>query len=198
MSEHSAYDGALVGYARTSTIEQTASFDAQKKALTDAGCSKVFAEQVSGAYAERPQLEAALTYLRAGDVFIVTKLDRLARSTKNLIEIVDTIKSKNAALRILDSNIDTTGPTGELILHVLGAIGQFEREMMLERQREGIAAAKMAGKYKGRKPTDPAKIDAILKAKARGIAPATIAREVGVSRSTVYNTLKAASNNASK
>ena len=136
----------LIGYARTSTLEQMAGFDAQVRNLEGAGAERIFREQVSSV-AERPQLALALDFLRAGDVLLVTKLDRLARSTANLLEIVQSIEAKGATLRILDLNLDTATATGRLMLTMIGAIAQFEREMMLERQREGIAKAKAAGKY---------------------------------------------------
>ena len=137
-----------IGYARTSTVDQVAGFEAQRRDLSAAGCKKVFAEQVSSV-AERQQLMAALDYLRDGDTLIVTKLDRVARSVRDLMEIVHRIETKGAGLRILAMNLDTTTPTGTLMLQVLGAVAEFERSMMLERQREGIAKAKAEGKYQG-------------------------------------------------
>ena len=103
--------------------------------------------------AQRPQLEAALDYLRDGDVLVITKLDRLARSVADLVAIGERLEAKGVALKVLDQAIDTSTPTGRLMFNMLGSIAQFERELMLERQREGIARAKAAGKYKGRKPT---------------------------------------------
>ncbi len=153
--------GQMVGYARTSTLDQEAGFEAQIRDLEAVGCQKVFKEQVS-AIGERRQLGAALDYIREGDTIVVTKLDRLARSTRHLGEIVDALKTKSAELRILDLNIDTGTPTGKLILNLLGSVAEFERAMMLERQREGIAKAKAEGKYKGRKATARAKTDQIL------------------------------------
>src|SRR5437763_3757802 len=144
----------LIGYARTSTLDQTAGFEAQLNELTHAGCEKVFSEQVSSV-APRAQLEAALEYIREGDVLVVCKLDRLARSTQHLLEIVERVKRKGAHLQILNLGMDTSTATGKLLLTMIGAIGQFE--MMLERQREGIAKARSEGKYKGRAPTARAK-----------------------------------------
>jgi DNA invertase Pin-like site-specific DNA recombinase len=135
-----------IGYARTSTIEQTAGFEAQITELEGAGCEKIFQEQVSS-MAQRPKLEAALDYIRDGDTLVVCKLDRLARSTQNLLDITDRIRRKGAHLHILNLGMDTGTATGKLLLTVIGAIGQFEREIMLERQREGIAKAN--GKYRG-------------------------------------------------
>ena len=141
-----------VGYGRTSTMEQQAGLDAQIRDLKGAGCEKIFSEQVS-AVGKRPQLEAAVDFIRERDTLLVTKLDRLARSTYHLLEIADRVKSKGAALHVLNLGADTGTATGKLMFTVIGAIATFEREMMLERQREGIAKAKAEGKYKGRKPT---------------------------------------------
>jgi DNA invertase Pin-like site-specific DNA recombinase len=179
----------LVGYARTSTVEQVAGFESQERELKAAGCEKVFAEQVSSV-ARREQLEAALDYVREGDVLVVAKLDRLARSMRDLMEIVGRIKGRGASLRILNLGLDTTTPTGELILNVLGSIAQFERAMMLERQREGIAKAKADGKYKGRKPTARAQWDEVRRLKAEGMGAATIAKQLSIGRSSVYRALE--------
>jgi DNA invertase Pin-like site-specific DNA recombinase len=135
-----------IGYARTSTTEQQAGFDAQMRDLATAGCERVFKEQVS-AMGQRPELEAALDFIREGDTLLVTRLDRLARSTRHLLEIADRVKRKGAALNVLNLG-DTSTATGELLFTVIGAIAQFERQLLLERQREGIAAAKAAGHYK--------------------------------------------------
>ncbi len=180
----------LIGYARTSTIEQKAGLEAQLRDLKKAGCEdKVFQEQVSSVD-HREQLDQALDYIRDGDTLVVTKLDRLARSVRNLVEITDTLKEKNADLQILDMNLDTATATGELMLNLLASIGQFEREMMLERQREGIAKAKAEGKYKGRQPTARAKSDEVMKLHGDGMGASAIAREVGISRSSVYRITK--------
>ena len=180
----------LIGYARTSTLEQIAGFDAQVRNLERAGAERIFREQVSSV-AERPQLALALDFLRAGDVLLVTKLDRLARSTANLLEIVQSIEAKGATLRILDLNLDTATATGRLMLTMIGAIAQFEREMMLERQREGIAKAKAAGKYRGRKPTAKAKATDVHTLRAAGIGATEIARRLSIGRASVYRALAA-------
>ena len=142
----------LIGYARVSTTEQDAGFEAQRRELAVAGCEEFFCEKVSSV-AERQQLKECLRFIRKGDTLVVTKLDRLARSMRDLIEIVDQVKEKGAELRILAMNLDTSNATGELMLNVLGSVAQFERSMMLERQREGIAKAKAEGKFKGRAPS---------------------------------------------
>jgi DNA invertase Pin-like site-specific DNA recombinase len=180
--------GMTIGYARTSTLEQQAGFEAQIRDLQAAGAQKLFREQVSSV-GTRPQLDACLDYIREGDTLIVTRLDRLARSTAHLLEIVKTIETKGAALRILDLNVDTATATGRLMLTLIGAIAAFERELMLERQREGIAKAKAAGRYKGRAPTARAKLDQIRSLRAEGIGATQIARRLGIGRASVYRLL---------
>jgi DNA invertase Pin-like site-specific DNA recombinase len=181
----------IVGYARTSTVEQTAGFEAQERDLKAAGVEKVFAEQVSSV-AERGQLEAALDYARDGDVLVVTKLDRLARSIRDLCGIVDRLTAKGVSLRILGMGLDTATANGRLMLNVLGSVAQFEREVMLERQREGIAKAKGEGKYKGRAPTARAKTADIRRLAVAGATRESIAAELGVSVRSVYRALPAA------
>jgi DNA invertase Pin-like site-specific DNA recombinase len=180
----------FIGYARTSTTEQVAGFEAQLEALKKADCEKVFQEQVS-AVKQRDQLEAALEFVRENDTFTVTKLDRLARSTQHLLEIVARLTNKGASLRVLNINLDTATPTGKLMLTLLGAIGEFERELMLERQRDGIAAAKAQGKYRGRQPTARTKAAEILQLIAQGKTRQQVATELGVGVASVYRVLAA-------
>jgi len=180
----------LIGYARTSTVEQRAGFDAQIAALKEAGCQKVFQEQVSSVGARR-QLDAAVDFAREGDILVVTKLDRLARSVANLLEIVAKLQGKGVALRILGMGLDTGTATGRMMLTIVGAIAQFEREMMLERQREGIAKAKADGRYRGRKPTAQAKTRDVRQLREQGVRPVEIARQLGISRASVYRCLGA-------
>lgn len=183
----------IVGYARTSTTDQKAGLEAQERDLKAAGCERLFVEQVSSVdVVAREQLALALDFIREGDVLVVTKLDRLARSVPHLLEITGRIKAKGAHLRILDLAIDTSTATGELLLTMVGAIAQFERSIMLERQREGIAKAKAAGKYRGRKPTAQARAPEVLRLKAGGLGPEEIIRRTGLSRASVYRILKAA------
>ena len=180
----------LIGYARTSTLDQKASIEAQARDLTAAGCERLFSEQVSSVdLANREQLTQALDFIREGDALVITKLDRLARSVGHLLSIMDTIKAKGADLRILNMGIDTATPTGKLMLTVLGGIAEFEREIMLERQREGIAKAKAEGKYKGRKATARAKEEDVQKLKADGIGATEIAKRLGIGRASVYRIL---------
>lgn len=182
---------AIIGYARTSTSEQVAGFEAQLETLGREGCTKVFQEQVSSV-GDRPQLRACLDYLRDGDTLIVTKLDRLARDTRHLLEMVQTLTAKGVTLRILSMNVDTSTATGKLMLTMLGGIAEFEREMMLERQREGIAKAKAEGKYKGRAPTAMRQAEAIQKLASEGLTREIIARRLGVSERSVYRAMKVA------
>ena len=175
----------IVGYARTSTTDQKAGYEAQLRDLAAAGCEKVFKEQVSS-IAEREQLNAALDFVREGDTFVVTKLDRLARSTAHLLEIVEKLNDKGVGLHILDPDINTNSVFGELILTVIGAIAQFERKMMLERQREGIKKARDDGRYRGRPPLKIAKVEEMRSLLAQGFNPTQVARKMKVARSTVY------------
>jgi len=177
-----------VGYGRTSTLEQQAGLDAQIRDLKAAGCEKLFSEQVS-AVGKRPQLEAALDFIREGDTLLVTKLDRLARSTQHLLEVADRVKTKGADLCILNLGADTSTATGRLMFTVIGAVACFERELMLERQREGVARAKAEGKYKGRKPTARAKAGEVATLVAEGVRPTEIARRLGIGRASVYRIL---------
>ncbi len=180
----------IVGYARTSTLDQLAGLEAQERELRAAGCERTFLEQVSSVdTAARAQLAAALDFVRDGDVLAVTKLDRLARSVPDLLAILDRIAAKGASLRILNLGIDTATPTGKLMLTMLGAVGAFEREIMLERQREGIAKAKADGRYTGRKPTARAKGEEVRQLAAQGLKPGEIAKRLGISRASVYRQL---------
>lgn len=179
-----------VGYARTSTLEQQAGLDAQIRDLTGSGCEKIFSEQVS-AVGKRPQLEAMLDFAREGDQVICTRLDRVARSTQHLLEILDRVRAKGAELHILNLGADSGSPTGKLIYTVIAAISCFERELMLERQREGVAKAKAEGKYKGRKPTARARAAEVKALKADGVRPIDIARRLGIGRASVYRVLGA-------
>ena len=187
----------IVGYARTSTTEQKAGLEAQERDLRAAGCERLFIEQVSSVdVVAREQLTQALDFIREGDTLVVTKLDRLARSVAHLVDISARIRGKGASLRILDLAIDTSTATGELMLNMVGAIAQFERAIMLERQREGIAKAKAAGKYRGRQPTARARTAEVLALKAEGVEVAEIVRRTGVGRASVYRILKDAARGA--
>lgn len=178
----------IIGYARTSTLEQEAGFEAQLRDLAAHGCEKLFREQVSSV-APRKQLEAALEFAREGDALVVTKLDRLARSVVHLGRIIETLEAKGVALRILSLGVDTATPTGRLMLNVLGGVAQFERELMLERQREGIAKAKAEGAYRGRKPTARAKTAEVQALSAEGLSMAAIATRLRIGKGSVHRAL---------
>lgn len=178
----------LIGYARTSTLEQVAGLLAQKEALRGIGCEKLFEEQTSSV-GQRSALEAALEFVREGDSLIVTKLDRLARSVRHLGEIVEALETKRVGLRVLDLGLDTSNATGKLMLNVLGAVAQFEREMMLERQREGIAKAKAEGRYRGRIPNAQLKRPEILALARAGTPKREIARQLNLSERSIYRVL---------
>jgi DNA invertase Pin-like site-specific DNA recombinase len=182
----------LIGYGRTSTLDQQAGIQAQERDLSAAGCDKLFIEQVSS-IGKRQQLDAALDYVREGDTLIVTKLDRLARSVPDLLAMVARLEAKSVALRVLAMSgsqpLDTGTAIGKLMLAVIGAVGQFEREMMLERQREGIAQAKRDGRYKGRAPTVLRQAAEIMRLKDSGVTPTEIAMKLGIGRASVYRVL---------
>lgn len=180
----------IIGYARTSTTDQKAGLEAQERDLKVAGAERVYQEQTS-ATGPRKALTEAIDYARDGDTLVVTKLDRLARSVADLIEITKQLEAKGASLRVLNLNLDTETPTGKLMLNLLGSIAQFERELMLERQREGIAKAKSEGKYKGRKPTARAKADEVVRLAEQGISREQIAKRLGIGVASVYRALSA-------
>jgi DNA invertase Pin-like site-specific DNA recombinase len=184
----------LIGYARTSTTQQCNGFEAQLAELEKAGCEKIFREQVS-AVQEREQLNAAIDFVREGDTFVATKLDRLARSVSHLLQIVEMLNKKGVTLRILNIGLDTSNPTGKLMLTTLGAIAEWERSMMLERQKDGIAAAKEQGKYKGRKPTARAKADQVLSLVEQGLTREAISERLDIGVASVYRILAGAKQN---
>ncbi|WP_372921375.1 recombinase family protein [Roseovarius sp.] len=140
----------ILGYARISTRDQ--SLDGQRDTLAAAGAERIFADTITGTFRARPELDRLLKELRNGDVVVVTKYDRLARSLKDLLEIVDQIQARGAGFRSLAEDIDTTTPAGRLIFHVFASIAQFERERIVERTKEGLAAARRRGRVGGRPP----------------------------------------------
>ncbi|MFC5066553.1 recombinase family protein [Flaviflagellibacter deserti] len=183
----------LVGYGRTSTSEQEAGLAAQTRDLVAAGCEEIFAERVSSV-GKRSELEKALSFVRKGDTLVVTKVDRLARSTTGLWSIVEGLKKRGVGLRVLNLGgdvVDTTSATGQLILTIFAGFAQFEREMMLERQREGIEKARAEGKYRGRKPTARAKSAEVIRQHEQGRSPTEIANSVGIGRASVYRIIEA-------
>jgi DNA invertase Pin-like site-specific DNA recombinase len=183
--------GILVGYARTSTCDQQAGLDAQVRDLKAAGCEEIFAEQVS-AVARRDRLNEALRFVRRGDTMVCCKPDRLARSTTDLLRIVDDPDRRDIGLIMLSmggQQIDTRSPTGKLMITMLGAIAEFERVLLLERQREGVQKARLLRKYKGRKPTARAKAADVIRLGSEGLQRAEIARRVGIGVASVYRVL---------
>ncbi|MDW7643779.1 MAG: recombinase family protein [Desulfuromonadales bacterium] len=177
----------IVGYARVSTTGQ--SLDVQLEQLQTAGVEKIFQEKISGVKQSRPQLLAMLDFVREGDTVVCCKLDRIARSTRHLLEIVEALEVKGVSFKVLNINLDTSTPTGRLMLTMLAGIATFEREMMLERQAEGIARAKAAGKFKGRKPTAQSKSPEIRNLAGQGVPRQKIADQLGIGVASVYRVL---------
>jgi DNA invertase Pin-like site-specific DNA recombinase len=177
-----------VCYARVSSTGQ--SLDVQLDQLRAAGCEKVFCEKRTGTTTTgREELQRALDYVREGDTFTVTRLDRLARSLVDLRKIVDTLAAKGVGFRVLQQSIDTTRSEGRLLLNLLASFAEFETDIRKERQLEGIAKAKAAGKYRGRPATiDPVKIAAL---KAEGLGATAIAKKLGIGRASVYRVMEA-------
>ena len=191
MRVRQAEAGMLVGYGRTSTVEQEAGLAAQDRDLKAAGCERVFSERVSSV-SKRAALAEALAFLREGDVLVVTKPDRLARSTAELLGIVADLDGRKIGLVILSmggERLDTRNPTSKLMLTILAGVATWEREIMLERQREGIAKAKAEGKYAGRVPTARRQTDEAQRLKSEGLHPLVIADRLGISKASVYRIL---------
>ena len=181
----------IVGYARVSTAEQENGLAAQIEELKQQGCEEVFEEMIS-ATASRPRLEAMLKFVRKGDVVVISKLDRIARSVPDLLRIIETLEGKEVSLKILAMGVDTHTPTGKLLISLMGSIATFEREIMLERQRTGIKAAKAAGKYRGRVPTALRQQEKVLQLRKQGLKATEIAKEIGISLASTYRILKLA------
>ena len=179
-----------VAYIRVSTVEQNEA--RQMEAMKGFGIDKYFIEKKSGKNADREQLQAMLEFVREGDTVYIHSLDRLARSTQDLLNIVEQLQAKGVELHSDKEAIDSNTPTGKLMLTMIAAINQFERENLLERQREGIAIAKEQGKYKGRKQLKPeAWEEAYAKYKAREIKSVSeLAKVLGISRPTVYKLIE--------
>ena len=180
---------AIIGYARVSTEDQH--LDAQLRQLQEAKCDKIYQEKASGVKEDRPELKTLLDYVRAGDTLVICKLDRIARSTKHLLNIVDHLEKKGVTFQVLNISLDTSTPTGKLMVTMLGAIATFEREMMLERQLEGIRHAKEKGQYKGRKPTARAKGEEVMRLVTAGKTKESIASELKIGIASVYRIMRA-------
>jgi len=182
--------GAELGYARVSTAEQDPAL--QLDALTAAGCGRVWVEKASGARQDRPELAALLDYARAGDTVVVWRLDRLGRSLRHLLELVDDLQRRGLGLRSLAEQLDTTSPGGRLVFQVFGALAEFERELIRERTRAGLAAARARGRVGGRPAlVTPAKLATARRILDGGGTAGEAAAAIGVSRATLYRAMAA-------
>ena len=175
-----------IGYARQSTTNQKNGLENQISQLKQNRCENIFSEEISSVANKRPELSKALEFCREGDTLIVTSLSRFARSISDLWKNLEVIQEKGADLQILDMQLDTSTPTGKLLLNLMGSVYQFEREILLERQMIGIAKAKSEGKYKGRKPLAKYVKDKIKTLRRDGIKPSEIAMELGIGVASVY------------
>ena len=180
----------VLGYARVSTSDQN--LEVQRRRLRDeAGAMRVFDDVISGKQFERPGLSALLDFARPGDIVCVVRLDRLARSLKELLETLDGFKSRGLAFRSLEERLDTASTAGELVFHVFGAIAHFERRLIVERTRDGLSGARAPGKVFGRPPLDQDTLASALKLIDAGVRPAQAAKQLGLGRSTLYRELAA-------
>jgi DNA invertase Pin-like site-specific DNA recombinase len=179
---------AILGYARVSTGDQDAA--GQTLRLQQAGAIKVFTDVMSGKNMDRPGLAELLAYARDGDTLAVVRLDRLGRSLAELLSTVARLRENGIALLSLEEKIDTSSAAGELVFHVFGAIAHFERRLISERTKDGIAAARARGKHPGRQPLDLAKVEAAIKLVEAGIPPAEAAKQLGIGRSTIYREMR--------
>lgn len=180
--------GVLVGYARVSSLDQNHTL--QKNRLEESGCEKIFSEKQSGTSKKnRTALTDCLDYMREGDTLVITKIDRLARSARDLHNIVHDLEISKINLMVLDQSIDTRTPAGKAFLGMLATFAEFETNIRKERQLEGIAKAKAEGKFKGRKPTAQGKKAEMIALLQQGMSKPKIAKEVGVSVASVYNVL---------
>jgi DNA invertase Pin-like site-specific DNA recombinase len=180
--------GHILGYARVSTGDQDLA--GQRQRLTAAGAYRIFDDVVSGKIFERPGLTRLMDYVRTGDTLAVVRLDRLGRSLRELLEVVDTLKKQGIALLSLEEKIDTSSAAGELVFHVFGAIAQFERRLIAERTRDGLNAARGRGSVLGRPLLDPDKVNAALTLISAGMSPTKAARHIGLGRSTLYREVR--------
>lgn len=182
--------GQIVGYARVSTADQN--LDRQTDRLTAAGAQRFFTDTITGSTRDRPGLDAALSYLRAGDTLTVVSMDRLARSLRDLHTLVDELTASGVRVQFLQEGqtySDDPSPSSQLLLSMLGAVAEFERSIIRERQADGIARAKARGVYKGRTPVPDEKIEHARELITQGIPKARVARDLGISRSSLYKYL---------
>lgn len=181
--------GQRIGYARVSTDGQDAGYEGQIRDLEAAGVDKIYKEKAS-ALGARPELEEAVRYLREGDVLIVTKLDRFARSMRDLTKLTADLEERGVGLEILDMKLDTSTPEGKLVLNVFGSVAQWEVEIMKARQKEGIRKAQKEGRYKGRAPTAMQKSDEVMRLLKEGLSAQKVADQLGISRRSVFRIKK--------
>ena len=180
--------GRLVGYARVSTQDQTTAL--QLDALKGAGCTEIHQDRASGAVVSRPGLDSALASLATGDVLVVWRLDRLGRSLAHLVELVNTLQGRGVGFRSLSDAIDTTSAGGRLVFHIMASLAEFERSLIGERTRAGMAAARARGSMVGRRRAlTPAQLDHARLLIERGESPSVVARSLGCGRSTLYRAL---------
>lgn len=180
-----------VGYARISTKRQGESLETQDAALRAEGCEKVFTDVLSGARASRPGLEAALEYMRPDDVLVVTRLDRLGRTTLDTLKTVDSLAQRGVPVLILDPKLDTRNKDGQLMVTILSGLAQWERDLLVERTKEGVAHARAAGRVAGPKPKlSPEQVHMARASIDAGQSVAAVARSLGVSRPTLYRALE--------
>ncbi|TPJ36643.1 recombinase family protein [Mesorhizobium sp. B2-6-6] len=181
-----------VGYARVSTRDQEGSLEGQEAALRAAGCSKVFRDRLSGATANRPGLKGALEYLRNGeDTLVVARLDRLGRSLPDALRTVQALADRGIGLQALDVQLDTSTASGRLMLNMLLMLAEWERDLLRERTREGVARARAAGRRPGPRPKlNAEQVEAVRAAVQGGQPVAAVARSFGVSRPTIYKALQ--------
>ncbi len=183
----------FIGYARVSTSDQNLSL--QKEALEKSGCKKIYEDAISGTRSNRPGLDQALEMLRGGDTLVVWKLDRLGRSVKNLITLVGELNAKGIHFKSLTDSIDTSTPSGRFFFHVMASLAEMERELIVERTKAGLEAAKKLGRKGGRKRkmTD-SKLSAAKKLLDNGVLPKDVANNLGVSLATLYRRIPASGN----
>lgn len=175
-----------IGYARVSTQYQQDSLNTQQLALENHGCGKIYTDQLSGVKSDRPGLVAALDYAREGDSIVVTRLDRLGRSTVDILRTVQDLDARGITIEALDTQLDTRTPAGRLVLSVLASMAEFERNLIVERTREGLAHARVQGRVGGRRPKlDKTQQQAVLAAIKSGLSESQVAKSFGVSRSTI-------------
>ena len=182
--------GHKIGYARVSTRDQN--LDLQTAALKQAQCDRIFEETMSGAKRARPELERTLDHLRSGDTLVVWKLDRLGRSVKDLVELVGELEKRGVHFQSVTDNIDTSTPAGRFFFHVMASLAQMERELLVERTRAGLDAARAQGRVGGRKRAmTQSKLESARKLLASGAAPRDVAADLGVSLPTLYRWIPA-------